>query len=49
MQMALDSNAAKLPMRRWTPTDETRVFTDDKAPVEWVIDQIILTKVNEGP
>jgi predicted membrane-bound spermidine synthase len=49
MQMALDSNAAKLPMRRWAPTGETRVFTDDKAPVEWVIDQIILTKVNEGP
>lgn len=49
MQMAVDTNALKLPMRRWTGEDETRVFTDDHAPVEWVIDQIILNEVNEGP
>ncbi len=48
MQQALDSNSRKLPLRRWDPSSESRVFTDDKAPVEWVIDQIILDKVNEG-
>ncbi|MBA3469315.1 MAG: fused MFS/spermidine synthase [Herpetosiphonaceae bacterium] len=49
MQMALDTNSNKKPIRLWQPTDETRVFTDDKAPVEWVIDQIIVNVVNEGP
>ena len=54
MEMAVDSNEYKLPLRRWEPGDdlsaeETMVFTDDKAPVEWVIDQIILNEVNEGP
>jgi predicted membrane-bound spermidine synthase len=48
MQMALETNSAKKPVRLWQPTDETRVFTDDKAPVEWVIDQIIVNVVNEG-
>ncbi|HEY1016580.1 MAG TPA: fused MFS/spermidine synthase [Herpetosiphonaceae bacterium] len=48
MESAL-AGGYKLPLREWQPTDETRVFTDDKAPVEWVIDQIILKKVNEGP
>lgn len=49
MQMALATNPNKLPMRRWTGEAEQRVFTDDHAPVEWVIDQIILNEVNEGP
>lgn len=49
MQMALDTNSNKRPLRRWQPTTGSWVFTDDKAPVERVIDQIILNKVNEGP
>jgi hypothetical protein len=49
MDYALSSHSTKLPLRRWVPDGETTVFTDDKAPVEWVIDQIILDVVNEGP
>lgn len=49
MQMALDTNDRKLPVRRWDGSAESRVFTDDKAPVESVIDQIIVKAATEGP
>lgn len=47
MESALASYDGKLPMRRWDGKAETRVFTDDKAPVEWVIDQIIVKAATE--
>jgi len=39
-----DPTISKLPMREWTAADaaQRRPFTDDWAPVEWVIDQIIV-------
>ncbi len=46
MQAALEGDAGtgKLPLREWTAADVAgaRPFTDDWAPVEWVIDQIIV-------
>jgi spermidine synthase/MFS family permease len=47
MQQALASNSAKLPLREWTTVDAAawRPFTDDWAPVESVIDRMILRAV----
>lgn len=46
MQDSLAGNATtgKLPLREWTDADvaNARPFTDDWAPVEWVIDQLIV-------
>jgi hypothetical protein len=44
MEWGLDSNPRKLPLREWTQQDAAaqRPFTDDWAPVESVIDQIIV-------
>ncbi len=45
MEWGLEGNeaAGKLPMREWTAGDVAqRPFTDDWAPVEWVIDQLIV-------
>ncbi|GAC1354077.1 MAG: fused MFS/spermidine synthase [Herpetosiphon sp.] len=40
----------KLPLREWTDADVAgaRPFTDDWAPVEWVIDRIIVRAATEG-
>ncbi len=50
MQWALDSNANKLPLREWTEQDAAahRPFTDDWAPVESVIDQLIVNAAEQG-
>ncbi len=50
MQQALDSNSRKLPLREWTAQDAaaSRPFTDDWAPVESVIDRIILRAAESG-
>jgi predicted membrane-bound spermidine synthase len=50
MQQALDSEFGKLPLREWTEAEAQalRPFTDDWAPVESVIDQIILRAAGEG-
>jgi predicted membrane-bound spermidine synthase len=50
MQAALDTNQYKKPFRQWTAADAaaTRPFTDDWAPVESVIDRIILRAANAG-
>lgn len=48
MEQALASNSSKKPIRRWDGVGENRVFTDDLAPVESVIDRIILGQVDEG-
>ncbi|GIV97897.1 MAG: hypothetical protein KatS3mg057_2554 [Herpetosiphonaceae bacterium] len=45
MATALASDERKLPVREWT--GEGPVFTDDWAPVEWVIDQIIIEQVEQ--
>jgi hypothetical protein len=47
--LASDNVAGKLPMREWTADDaQQRPFTDDWAPVEWVIDQIIVRAAETG-
>jgi predicted membrane-bound spermidine synthase len=50
MQWALDGNENKLPLREWTEQDAAahRPFTDDWAPVESVIDQLILDVAGRG-
>lgn len=50
MQAALDTNAFKRPFREWTAADAEahRPFTDDWAPVESVIDRIILRAAETG-
>ncbi len=50
MQQALTSNSRKLPLREWTQEDAAavRAFTDDWAPVESVIDRIILRAAETG-
>jgi len=51
MRQALDANPArgKLPLREWTAADaQQRPFTDDWAPVEWVIDQLIVRAAEGG-
>lgn len=50
MQQALDSNGQKLPLREWTAQDAAgrRPFTDDWAPVESVIDRIIVRAAQGG-
>ena len=50
MQWALDGNENKLPLREWTEQDAAayRPFTDDWAPVESVIDQLILNVAGRG-
>lgn len=50
MQQALASNNAKLPLREWTAADAAtwRPFTDDWAPVEAVIDRMILRAAEAG-
>ncbi|MDP9314118.1 MAG: fused MFS/spermidine synthase [Chloroflexota bacterium] len=50
MEQALASNSRKLPMREWTAEDAAAVqaFTDDWAPVESVIDRIILRAAETG-
>jgi predicted membrane-bound spermidine synthase len=51
MRQALDGNAGsgKLPLREWTREDAAqRPFTDDWAPVEWVIDQLIVRAAEGG-
>ncbi len=50
MEQALVSNNRKLPMREWTDKDgaEIQAFTDDWAPVESVIDRIILRAAEAG-
>lgn len=51
MQQALVSNErdGKLPMREWTAADaKGRPFTDDWAPVEQVIDQLIVHAAETG-
>jgi MFS family permease len=51
MQQALEgSTAPKLPLREWTEQDAatTLAFTDDWAPVESVIDRIILRAAETG-
>lgn len=50
MVQALASNSRKLPMREWTAEDAAAVqaFTDDWAPVESVIDRIILRAAESG-
>ncbi len=41
--LAGNTETGKLPLREWTAADATqRPFTDDWAPVEWVIDQLIV-------
>ena len=43
------TTSGKLPMREWTAADATeRPFTDDWAPVEWVIDQLIVRVAESG-
>lgn len=50
MEQALDTNARKRPFREWTAQQAAtvRAFTDDWAPVESVIDQIILRAATAG-
>jgi hypothetical protein len=49
MQQALDSWQGKLGLREWTAADARgRPFTDDWAPVEWVIDQLIVRAAGQG-
>jgi hypothetical protein len=51
MEQALvgDEQGGKLPMREWTVADATQQpFTDDWAPVEWVIDQLIVRAAESG-
>ncbi|HEX6291652.1 MAG TPA: fused MFS/spermidine synthase [Herpetosiphonaceae bacterium] len=51
MEQALDGSAPpKLPLREWTERDAAEVlaFTDDWAPVESVIDRIILRAAESG-
>jgi predicted membrane-bound spermidine synthase len=51
MGQALAGNpeTGKLPLREWTAADATqRPFTDDWAPVEWVIDQLIVRAAEQG-
>ena len=51
MRQALAGNEAtgKLPLREWTPDQATRrPFTDDWAPVEQVIDQLIVRAAGSG-
>lgn len=50
MQQALDSNSRKLLLREWTAHDAgyRRPFTDNWAPVESVIDRIILRSAENG-
>lgn len=50
MQQALASNERKRPFREWTSAEAAahRVFTDDWAPVESVIDRIILRAAETG-
>jgi hypothetical protein len=51
MGQALAGNpeTGKLPLREWTAADATqRPFTDDWAPVEWVIDQLIVRAAERG-
>jgi predicted membrane-bound spermidine synthase len=51
MEQALvgDEQGGKLPMREWTAADATQQpFTDDWAPVEWVIDQLIVRAAESG-
>ena len=51
MRQALEANPArgKLPLREWTAADaQQRPFTDDWAPVEWVIDQLIVRAAEGG-
>ena len=44
-----DLVGGKLPLREWTAADATqRPFTDDWAPVEWVIDQLIVRAAGTG-
>lgn len=47
--LAGDPARGKLPLREWTAADATeRPFTDDWAPVEWVIDQLIVRVAESG-
>lgn len=50
MEQTLESNPAKLPLREWTAQDAAaqRPFTDDWAPVESVIDQLIIRAASTG-
>ena len=50
MEQALASNERKLTLREWTEADSqaVRPFTDDWAPVESVIDRIILRAAESG-
>lgn len=50
MEQALDTNERKRPFREWTAQQAAtvRAFTDDWAPVESVIDQIILRAASAG-
>lgn len=50
MRQALTGDAQKLPLREWTAEDAEaqRPFTDDWAPVESVIDQLILRAAGAG-
>lgn len=51
MTQALDADAGKLPLREWAAADAAgyRPFTDDWAPVESVIDRMILRAAEAGP
>jgi predicted membrane-bound spermidine synthase len=51
MRQALDSGDHTLPLREWTAADAAtyRPFTDDWAPVESVIDRMILRAAEAGP
>ena len=50
MQQALEANTPRLPLREWTENDAQalRPFTDDWAPVESVIDRIIIRAAEGG-
>lgn len=50
MRQALEGDAqtGKLPMREWPAETSQRPFTDDWAPVEWVIDQLIVRAAETG-